>query len=251
MKGGSAVDTKSTRRGSARDTDALFGKTVCRMAGLSAKQKELDAMGLSSTVKISPRVPGGSAMKTGSAMEMGRASGDAEANMVEQERLLFKIKTNTASREEIDRFKMLNTQMQEQSEVAQTTKRKDMTDLRNMVTKKESEMRLAVKDRQIQSVIRQAALAETVDLSFVIDATGSMTSYIEGVKKYIRSIVREVKRTHPGLSLRMAVVAYRDVSDRNRFEVLDFTSSVEGSSVSSPALKPLGGTTLLRTWLVA
>lgn len=102
-----------------------------------------------------------------------------------------------------------------------------MTDLRTAVKRKESEMRFAKREREIRSVIRQVARAESVDLAFVIDATGSMASYIEGVKRHIRTIIKEVKRTHPGLSLRMAVVAYRDVDDANRFEVLDFVSSVE------------------------
>jgi len=69
--------------------------------------------------------------------------------------------------------------------------------------------------------------AESVDLAFVIDATGSLGPYLEGVKNQIRAIAREVKRAHLGLRLRMALVAYRDIEESNRFEVLDFVSSVE------------------------
>jgi hypothetical protein len=70
-------------------------------------------------------------------------------------------------------------------------------------------------------------MAESVDLAFVIDCTGSMSSYIDAVKRNVKSIVQRVVSTNGNLSLRLAVVGYRDIGDgAKRFEVLDFVPSV-------------------------
>jgi Mg-chelatase subunit ChlD len=116
-----------------------------------------------------------------------------------------------------------------------------MTMLRTTVKKKEGEMRAAMKEKEIRSVIRQVVLAESVDLAFILDATGSMGAYIDGVKSNIRAIVKQIMHTNGNLTLRMGVVAYRDIKDKKRFEVLDFVTSVDEFETFVGSLEADGG----------
>jgi hypothetical protein len=97
------------------------------------------------------------------------------------------------------------------------------------------------RDRELQVAIRAVSAAESVDLAFVIDATGSMLKHIQNVKKSIRSVIAKCRRTHPGLRLRLAVVAYRDLNDAIPVEVLDFSSSVERFESFLGSLRAVGG----------
>jgi hypothetical protein len=97
------------------------------------------------------------------------------------------------------------------------------------------------KDRDLQVAMRSVSAAESVDLAFVIDATGSMLKHIQNVKRSIRSIVTKCRRTHSSLRLRLAVVAYRDLSDAVPVEVLDFCSSVERFESFLTSLRAVGG----------
>jgi Alpha-kinase family/von Willebrand factor type A domain len=97
------------------------------------------------------------------------------------------------------------------------------------------------RDRDVQVAIRSASAAESVDLVFVIDATGSMLKHIQNVKKSIRSIISKCRRTHSDLRLRLAAVAYRDLSDSVHYEVLDFCSSVERFEQFLGSLRAVGG----------
>ncbi|AYV75675.1 MAG: hypothetical protein Terrestrivirus2_183 [Terrestrivirus sp.] len=68
---------------------------------------------------------------------------------------------------------------------------------------------------------------------FLMDATGSMSSYIEGTKEEIHKFVNKMKeeslKTAEGFPLRfeVGVIAYRDFSDREHFETLNFTDNID------------------------
>lgn len=47
---------------------------------------------------------------------------------------------------------------------------------------------------------------QKLDLAFLVDSTGSMSSYIAGAKDAINEIVESVKRTAPLLNLQVAFV---------------------------------------------
>jgi hypothetical protein len=97
------------------------------------------------------------------------------------------------------------------------------------------------RDRDLQVAVRSVSAAEGVDLAFVIDATGSMLKHIQNVKKSIRPVIAKCRRTHPGLRLRLAVVAYRDLNDAVPVEVMDFSSSVEKFEGFLGSLRAVGG----------
>ncbi|CAF1083647.1 unnamed protein product, partial [Didymodactylos carnosus] len=67
----------------------------------------------------------------------------------------------------------------------------------------------------------------TVEICFVMDCTGSMGSWITACKQHIKAIAdgiqKEMKEKYDKDSvLRMAFVAYRDYTDSNRFDLIDF-----------------------------
>ncbi|CAK7274504.1 hypothetical protein SEPCBS57363_006198 [Sporothrix epigloea] len=67
----------------------------------------------------------------------------------------------------------------------------------------------------------------STDLLFLMDATGSMSTYIEVAKKQVKNIVSDINRTFFNeADVRVAVVAYRDHGDKDRIEFLDFTTDV-------------------------
>ena len=71
------------------------------------------------------------------------------------------------------------------------------------------------------------AAAQAVDLCFLVDCTGSMASYIQGVKEQIQNIVEKSKKMLPDLNFSIAFVGYRDHCDgAARIVVLDFTTLI-------------------------
>ncbi len=71
--------------------------------------------------------------------------------------------------------------------------------------------------------------AMSLDVAFVVDATGSMGAWLAAVKANIRAIAAgilpRIQQQYPGLQLavRFALVAYRDVGDSPQFEEMGFT----------------------------
>jgi vacuole morphology and inheritance protein 14 len=63
----------------------------------------------------------------------------------------------------------------------------------------------------------------SLDLMFIIDCTGSMSAWINASKDEITSIIEYVRTQNYGIQIRVSIVAYRDIRDSKRFEVLPFT----------------------------
>lgn len=66
-----------------------------------------------------------------------------------------------------------------------------------------------------------------IDICFCLDATGSMSSELAQVQSIINSLIEKIQnkvRTE-GITLRFAVVAYRDHGDSNIIEAQDFTDA--------------------------
>jgi Mg-chelatase subunit ChlD len=55
--------------------------------------------------------------------------------------------------------------------------------------------------------------ARQVDVVFAVDTTGSMGGLIEGAKRTVWSIANHIRKTDPNASVRIGLVAYRDVTD--------------------------------------
>lgn len=67
----------------------------------------------------------------------------------------------------------------------------------------------------------------SLDVVFLLDCTGSMSSYIEATKNDINEFARQIVAMHPNVTLRLAFIGYRDHCDKEeRLAVMRFTSSV-------------------------
>lgn len=155
----------------------------------------------------------------------------AEKEMLELGELLGKLKTGTATRNEKDRLKSMNGKLSKLRKEVETSKHREseleLKMLRSATKHKTMELKKSIKEKEIRSVIRSVCAAESVDLAFIVDATGSMSSHIRAVKNSIKDIVQQIQKTNGNLNLRLSFVGYRDFCDGpKQFEVLDFVSSV-------------------------
>ncbi|HVQ32203.1 MAG TPA: vWA domain-containing protein [Vicinamibacteria bacterium] len=72
-----------------------------------------------------------------------------------------------------------------------------------------------------------AAARPRVEVTFVLDTTGSMGGLIEGAKRRIWSVARRIGEGQPRPDLRIALVAYRDRGDQYVTQVHDFTGDMD------------------------
>jgi hypothetical protein len=99
----------------------------------------------------------------------------------------------------------------------------------------------STKDADITRAIDLVRAAEEVDLVFVLDATGSMRSDIEGAKNAIRNIVKRVRITNPDLKLRVACVCYHDIGDSPQHVIQDITTDIGAFSTFLDNVAVSGG----------
>ncbi|HYJ83794.1 MAG TPA: VWA domain-containing protein, partial [Allosphingosinicella sp.] len=65
------------------------------------------------------------------------------------------------------------------------------------------------------------------DLLLAIDTTGSMGDEIAYLKSELRTILADLKRSHPGLDIRLGLIAYRDEGDEYVTRTYPFVSSLD------------------------
>jgi hypothetical protein len=66
-----------------------------------------------------------------------------------------------------------------------------------------------------------------LEVAFVLDTTGSMGGLIEGAKRTIWGIARQIGEGRPRPDLRIALVAYRDLGDAYVTRVFNFTGDMD------------------------
>ena len=86
-----------------------------------------------------------------------------------------------------------------------------------------------------------AASGPRVEVAFVLDTTGSMGGLIEGAKRRIWSIARQIGEGRPRPDLRIALVAYRDVGDAYVTQVHPFTSDMDEVYQALSSFRAEGG----------
>ncbi len=80
-----------------------------------------------------------------------------------------------------------------------------------------------------------------VDVVFVLDTTGSMSSLLDGAKKKIWEIARFIAQGQPAPDLRIGLVAYRDIGDEYVTKFFDLTDDLDGVYQNLSALSAAGG----------
>lgn len=71
---------------------------------------------------------------------------------------------------------------------------------------------------------------KTVDISFVVDATGSMGDEINYLKKDLQAIINEIKDTLPDITFNLGSVFYKDTTDDYMTVYSDFNSDIKVTS---------------------
>jgi hypothetical protein len=66
-----------------------------------------------------------------------------------------------------------------------------------------------------------------LDVCFMLDCTGSMSSYIQMAKEKIQEIMQQLKAQYTDSIVRIGILAYRDIKDQDRFDILDFNDSAD------------------------
>lgn len=95
--------------------------------------------------------------------------------------------------------------------------------------------------RQTITLARTARPVTRLDLSVVIDATGSMSDELEFLKAELLTILADVTRSHPELDVRLGVVAYRDEGDEYVTRTFPFTDALEEAQNHLRAQRADGG----------
>jgi hypothetical protein len=65
------------------------------------------------------------------------------------------------------------------------------------------------------------------DLALVVDTTGSMGDEIAYLRSELRAILADLRRSHPQLDMRIALVAYRDIGDEYVTRTYRFSGSMD------------------------
>ncbi|KAI1694506.1 alpha-protein kinase vwkA [Ditylenchus destructor] len=95
---------------------------------------------------------------------------------------------------------------------------------------------LKLRQASVANVLKILNASRNVQLCFLVDVTGSMASYINGVRDSIFKIVEKLTEKHVTFAGRgtaiakkvsLAFVGYRDFCDATQFELLPFTESAE------------------------
>ena len=102
-------------------------------------------------------------------------------------------------------------------------------------------MALALAALAMATAVSVAAPPPRVEVAFVLDTTGSMSGLIEGAKRKIWSIARQVGEGRPRPELRIALVGYRDVGDAYVTRIHPFTSDMDEVYQSLSAFRAEGG----------
>ena len=86
-----------------------------------------------------------------------------------------------------------------------------------------------------------ASARPRVEVAFVIDTTGSMGGLIEGAKRRIWSIARQIGEGRPRPDVRIALVAYRDRGDEYVTRVFDLSGDMDEVYRNLMSLQAAGG----------
>ncbi|HEX9966240.1 MAG TPA: VWA domain-containing protein [Allosphingosinicella sp.] len=95
--------------------------------------------------------------------------------------------------------------------------------------------------RQSVTVRPGAAAVRKFDLLLAIDTTGSMGDEISYLKSELRTILADLRRSHPGLDIRLGLVAYKDEGDIYVTRTYPFVSNLESMQGNLSALSADGG----------
>ncbi len=90
-------------------------------------------------------------------------------------------------------------------------------------------------------MLSSPAMADDLDLVFLLDTTGSMSGELRAAKERVRQIAKALEEANPDDTLRVGVVAYRDRTDDYITKVSALDADIEVSFRFLAGLKAQGG----------
>lgn len=82
-------------------------------------------------------------------------------------------------------------------------------------------------EKQTNEILELLKFAQSVDVCFVYDATGSMGAHFRTLNSNIRKFIEEIKTQNRQMELRLSMVVYRDPEDgAGHIQVYEFNSSL-------------------------
>ncbi len=82
---------------------------------------------------------------------------------------------------------------------------------------------------------------KSLEMCLLCDCTGSMSSWIQRSKDTLAGIIKNVKDEHAGLTVRVSFVGYRDVQDKPRFEIFEFSEDLDACAKFIATMSAMGG----------
>ena len=155
---------------------------------------------------------------------------DIAALMKRNADLMKPLAKGTATRADEEAIKAV---MKRKEEMDEELKAERARETAAKLTRARAELRLTMRKTEVRDVMNMVKESERFGLCFMVDATGSMASYIEQVKTQVTKIATDVQRTNPHLSLRVGFVGYRDALDGDG--ATRCLTSLTALSNSSPA----------------
>jgi hypothetical protein len=99
-------------------------------------------------------------------------------------------------------------------------------------------------NKKTQSAIQSIIRSQNVSLCFLVDSTGSMSPYIDGIKKQIKDIIKKIENSNCRI-FGFAFVGYRDWDHKeNQYSILDFTTDINKFNNFLSGVRTIGGTDL-------
>ena len=146
--------------------------------------------------------------------------------------------TTTLRNEEAEK-KRLDDEYRKKLFSAQATREASKTEIKR---KEARLLELEIKQSKIANIFSELKQAEKVDICFMLDSTGSMSSYIAEAKTVIHRIIDKLKKRFHDFELRASFVGYRDHADgTDRVTVYNFDSNIDSFKTFVSNVKATGG----------
>jgi DNA repair exonuclease SbcCD ATPase subunit len=148
-------------------------------------------------------------------------------------------KMSTTLRNDEAERKKLDDEYKRKLLLAAETKEASKTELKRAEARL---IELKIKQTKIANIFAELKKAEQVDICFMLDSTGSMSSYISEAKNVIHRIIDKLKNRFQDFQLRASFVGYRDHADGlERVTVYDFDQNFDSFKMFVTSVEATGG----------
>ena len=114
---------------------------------------------------------------------------------------------------------------------------------------------LKKESKNIKTVINYDIVenSKNFDVLYLIDATGSMSSYITAAKEEAKNIASQLKNIYPDMKFKYGYIFYRDPIDSKSdiHEIIDLTDDINSLSEKIGKIEAMGGGDLPEDWVGA